>query len=148
MAESGAHATPPIAIRREADVAETREAVVRGLGAHNQAQIGPRNPQPVTLSLRDDTGTIVGGLVGELKWEWLYVDLFWIDASQRGQGHGEAMLAQAEQIAREHGARGVFLATMSIQAPGFYPRMGYRECGRMEDYPVAGERLHHFVKTL
>ena len=52
------------------------------------------------------------------------------------------------EIARDHGARGVFLATMSIQAPGFYPRMGYRECGRMEDYPVAGERLHHFVKTL
>ena len=32
--------------------------------------------------------------------------------------------------------------------PGFYPRMGYRECGRMEDYPVAGQSFHHFMKAL
>lgn len=59
-----------------------------------------------------------------------------------------AMLAQAEQEARDYGARGVYLSTMSIQAPGFYPRLGYRECGRMEDYPVAGQTLHHFTKAL
>ena len=135
-------------IRRETDVAETREAVIRGLSAHNQGRVGPRNTQPLALSLRDADGTIVGGLVGELKWQWLYVDLFWIDESQRGRGHGEALLGQAEQAARDYGARGVFLGTMSIQAPGFYARMGYRECGRMEDYPVAGETLHHYVKTL
>lgn len=91
---------------------------------------------------------MVGGLIGELKWEWLYVDLFWIDEAHRGAGHGEALLAMAEQAARDRGARGVYLSTMSIQAPGFYPRMGYRECGRMEGYPVAGQSFHHFMKTL
>ncbi|TCR67277.1 GNAT family N-acetyltransferase [Bosea sp. BK604] len=135
-------------VQHEADFATTREVVLRGLSAHNEARIGPRNTQPLALSLRDEAGAMVGGLVGELKWEWLYVDLFWIDEAHRGAGHGEALLAMAEQAARDYGARGVYLATMSIQAPGFYPRMGYRECGRMEDYPVAGQRIHHFVKAL
>ncbi len=135
-------------IQREPDYAGTREAVLRGLSAHNEAKVGPRNAKPLAISLRDETGAMVGGLVGELKWEWLYVDLFWIDEAHRGAGHGEALLAQAEQEAKDHGARGVYLVTMSIQAPGFYARMGYRECGRMEDYPVAGQKLYHFTKAL
>ena len=135
-------------VQREADVAATREAVLRGLSAHNEARVGPRNTQPLALSLRDEAGAMVGGLVGELKWDWLYIDLFWIDEAHRGAGHGEALLAMAEQAARDHGARGVYLGTMSVQAPGFYPKMGYRECGRMADYPVAGECFHHFTKAL
>ena len=135
-------------LQRETDVAATREAVINGLSAHNAAVAGPRNSVPLALSLRDDAGAIVGGLIGELKWEWLHIDLLWIDESHRGAGHGEALVAMAEQAAREHGARGVYLSTMSLQAPGFYPKLGYRECGLMEDYPVAGHRIHHFAKAL
>lgn len=135
-------------LQRETDVAATREAVVNGLSAHNAAVVGPRNSQPLALSLRDDDGIIVGGLIGELKWQWLHIDLLWIDEGHRGAGHGEALVALAEQTAREHGARGVYLSTMSLQAPGFYPKLGYRECGLMEDYPVTGHRIHHFAKAL
>lgn len=136
------------AIAVEPDQEETRGAVLRGLSAHNQAKVGARNGRPLAISLRDGDGTLLGGLVGELKWEWLHIDLFWIDQGQRGGGHGVAMLARAEQEARDYGARGVYLSTMSIQAPDFYPKLGYRECGRMEDYPVAGQTLHHFTKAL
>ena len=94
-------------IQREADVAATREAVLRGLSAHNEARVGPRNTQPLALSLRDASGAIVGGLTGELKWQWLHVELLWIDEAHRGAGHGEALLAMAEQAARDHGERGL-----------------------------------------
>ncbi len=137
-----------VAITVEQEQAETREAVLRGLSAHNASKVGPRNARPLAISLRDEAGEIVGGLLGELKWEWLYVDLLWIDERHRGAGLGEALMERAEQEARQHGARGVYLGTMSIQAPGFYPRLGYRECGRMENYPVAGQTLHHFTKAL
>lgn len=137
-----------VAITVEPEQDETRAAVLRGLSAHNQVRVGSRNGTPLTISLRAVDGTILGGLVGELKWEWLHVDLFWIDESQRGSGQGAAIIAEAEQRARDYGARGVYLSTMSIQAPGFYPRLGYRECGRMENYPVAGQTLHHFTKAL
>jgi ribosomal protein S18 acetylase RimI-like enzyme len=135
-------------VRREVDIAVTREAVLTGLSAHNASRVGPRNTEPLALSVRDDAGTIVGGLIGELKWEWLYVELLWLDDAHRGAGHGEALLAMAEQTARDHGAKGVFLGTMSIQAPGFYPKLGYREYGLLENYPVTGSNLHHFMKTL
>ena len=135
-------------LQRETDVAATREAVVAGLSAYNAAVVGARNSAPLALSLRDDEGVIVGGLIGELKWEWLHVDLLWIDAAHRGKGHGEALVAMAENAARDHGARGVYLSTMSLQAPDFYPKLGYRQYGVMEDYPVAGHRIHHFAKAL
>ena len=135
-------------LQRETDVAATREAVVGGLGAYNAAIVGARNSVPLALSLRDEADAIVGGLIGELKWEWLHIDLLWIDDAHRGQGHGEALVAMAENAARDHGARGVYLSTMSLQAPDFYPKLGYRQCGLMEDYPVAGHRIHHFAKAL
>jgi len=137
-----------VAITVEPGQDETRAAVLRGLSSYNQEKIGPRNSKPLAISLRDNGGKIVGGLVGELKWKWLYVDLLWIDERHRRSGFGEALVAQAEQQARDHGAEGVYLATMSIQAPEFYPRLGYHECGRMENYPVAGQTLHHFMKAL
>jgi GNAT superfamily N-acetyltransferase len=137
-----------VAITVEASQDETRAAVVRGISAHNEARVGPRNTKPLTISLRNEQGEIVGGLVGELKWEWLYVDLFWIDEAHRGAGHGVAMLRQAEQEARDYGARGVYLTTLSIQAPQFYERLGYREYGRIADYPLAGHTLHQFTKAL
>ena len=40
-------------IQREADFAATREAVVRGRSAHNEARVGPRRAEPLALSLRD-----------------------------------------------------------------------------------------------
>lgn len=135
-------------LQREIDVAETSAAVLRGLSAHNAAIAGPRNRSPLAISLRDGEGTIVGGLIGELKWQWLHVDLLWIDEAHRGAGHGDRLVAMAEQEARDFGARGVYLSTISFQAPDFYPRLGYRECGRMEDYPVAGHRILHYVKEL
>lgn len=33
-------------IQRETDFAATREAVLRGLAAHNEARVGPRNAEP------------------------------------------------------------------------------------------------------
>lgn len=135
-------------IRREEDGAATREAVFRGLLAHNEAKVGPRNTKPLSLSLRDAEGNIVGGLVGELKWGWLHVDMLWVDEIIRGNGYGETLLATAEREAREHGATGIYLNTGSRQAPAFYEKLGYQEYGRLENYPVAGSSLHHFMKTL
>jgi GNAT superfamily N-acetyltransferase len=135
-------------LQRETDTTATNEAVLRGLSDYNAASVGPRNSCPLAISLRDEAGTIVGGLIGELKWQWLHVDLLWIDDAHRGLGYGDRLMAMAEQEAREFGARGVYLSTMSLQAPDFYPRLGYRECGRMEDYPVVGQRVYHFAKRL
>lgn len=135
-------------IQRETDDAAAKDAIIAGLRAYNEARVGERNPEPLVLGLRDDDGAIVGGLIGEISWEWLHVQFLWIDDAHRGAGHGAALMAMAEKAAREHGARGVYLATMSLQAPDFYPKLGYVQYGVLEDYPVAGERIHQFAKAL
>jgi hypothetical protein len=36
----------------------------------------------------------------------------------------------------------VVLSTHSFQAPGFYARFGYQECGRTPGYPLGHDELH------
>ncbi|MDB4880783.1 MAG: family N-acetyltransferase [Gemmatimonadetes bacterium] len=54
---------------RPGDVAKVRA----GLMAFNEAAVGRAVVQPLALYLRDGDGTIRGGLVGYLAWQWLYV---------------------------------------------------------------------------
>lgn len=127
---------------------EVRGAVTQGLTAYNDRFLPlEREREPFVLSARDDQGRVVGGLVGEFRMDWLYVDLLWIDESQRGQGHGEALLKLAEDTARAAGKTHAHLWTWSFQAPDFYPRMGYREFGRLADHPH-GHDMIMFCKTL
>jgi hypothetical protein len=52
---------------------------------------------------------------------------------------------QAEEIARARGCVGVYLGTISFQAPDFYRRHGYTESGRIDGYPP-GHTRHWFMK--
>ena len=57
------------------------------------------------------------------------------------------LLAAAEEEIRRRGCRQVALSTHSFQAPGFYARFGYRECGRTPAYPRGYDQIH-LVKRL
>lgn len=127
---------------------EVKDAVGKGLTAHNDRFLPrARERTPFAASLRDDAGKIVGGLIGELRLDWLYVDWLWVDDSQRGGGHGAALMALAEQEARKAGKTHIILWTWSFQAPEFYRSLGYVECGRITDHPK-GHEVFHFVKRL
>jgi GNAT superfamily N-acetyltransferase len=123
-------------------------AVVRaGVMAHNEAAVGPAVVQPLALYVRDESTTIRGGLVGYLAWQWLYVDLLWVDVPLRGRGYGAALLAEAEQLAREAGCVAARLDTYEFQARPFYERQGYSVYGVLEGYP-AGTRQYSLRKSL
>jgi ribosomal protein S18 acetylase RimI-like enzyme len=66
---------------------------------------------------------------------------------QRGNGLGARLLAAAEAEIRHCGCDRVTLYTHSLQAPGFYARLGYTECGRTPGYPNGYDHIH-LVKRL
>ncbi len=89
----------------------------------------------------------IGGVRGSVYWDWLDIRYFWIDERLRGQGHGSAMLAELERLAREDGARRARLSTFSFQAKDFYLRHGYGIVGELTDFPP-GESLYWMRKEL
>jgi GNAT superfamily N-acetyltransferase len=126
-----------------ADVA----VVQAGLRAFNVAHIGEPAEEPVHIFLRDDRGAVVGGLLGHIRWRWLYVAKLWIEEAHRGGGHGAALMRAAEAHARTRGCLGVYLDTFEYQARPFYERLGYELFGTLPGYPP-GFRQYHLAKRL
>lgn len=74
--------------------------------------------------------------------------MVWVREGDRGAGWGTRLLEAAEDVARERGCGPAFVSSFSFQAPAFYARHGYRECARVDDYPVAGAADVYLVKDL
>ena len=123
-----------------------RDRLSRELGRHNRPYL--RNPdwQRLGVFVRDQGGDIAAGLAGHTYGDWLFVEELWVRADLRRRGIGQELIRQAEGRARERGCHSVWLDTFSFQAPGFYPKLGYREFGRL-DYPPDHQRIF-FQKVL
>ncbi|HKR10280.1 MAG TPA: GNAT family N-acetyltransferase [Gemmatimonadaceae bacterium] len=121
-------------------------AVVHGLLAFNEKQIGPSNEEPVKLVAFDVEG-LVGGLIGHIRWRWLYVAKLWVDERARSEGVGTKLLTAAEDLARSRGCVGVSLDTFEHQARPFYEKLGYELFGTLDGYPP-GSRQFYLRKKL
>jgi len=117
-----------------------KREILKRLRAYNVSAAGQSDNRPLTITLRHK-GKIVGGLIGETFFGWLFVSLLWIAEQHRGNGFGKALVEAAEAEARKRGVRGVYLDTFSFQAPGFYEKMGYREFGRLNEFPAGHDRV-------
>ena len=102
--------------------------------------------QEVTITLRE-RGKIVGGVAGEIFFGWLYVSLLWISEDYRGRGFGSKLMKAAEKALRRRGVKHAWLDTFSFQAPAFYRKLGYREFGRLKNFP-AGHVRSFLTKAL
>jgi len=120
--------------------------IIKGLRAFNVAAAGKFDYQPLTVTLKERS-KIVGGVVGETFWDWMFVRLLWVSDKYRGKGFGTALMQAAEKEARNRGAKNVYVDTFSFQAPEFYQKLGYREFGRLDDFP-AGHFRSWLTKAL
>ena len=121
-------------------------AVVRGLLSFNEKWLGPSNEQPVRFVARDELG-VAGGLLGHIRWNWLYVAKLWVDERARRHGIGTQLLKAAEDLARSRGCIGVNLDTFEYQARPFYEKLGYELFGTLDGYPP-GYRQFYLRKRL
>jgi GNAT superfamily N-acetyltransferase len=118
-----------------------------GLRDYNIQQAGEGHEKTMCYALQDADGTVMGGIIGETHWNWLFINLLWIDEALRGQGYGHQLLEAAEQEGRKRGATYAYLDTFSFQAPEFYQNHGYQVFGVLQDFPP-GHTRYYFTKQL
>ncbi|MHB1282723.1 MAG: GNAT family N-acetyltransferase [Metallibacterium scheffleri] len=114
--------------------------VVKGLTEFNSQQSGGDAPNYLLVTVRDNQGTVVGGLLGATYLGWLQVQAVWLPETLRGLDYGTKLMAVAEQEALRRGCPRVFLETLSFQALPFYEKLGYTVFSRLPDFPVGGTR--------
>ncbi|MCK4899093.1 MAG: GNAT family N-acetyltransferase [Anaerolineales bacterium] len=111
-----------------------------GVSNYNKRQAGDNKFQRLCFVLQTPDQEIVGGVLGEVYWGWFYLDLMWVKDEFRGRGFGGQLLTQAENEARQRGAKHVYLDTFSFQAPDFYKQHGYQVFGELLDFPPGYQR--------
>nr|WP_318540514.1 GNAT family N-acetyltransferase [Terribacillus saccharophilus] len=103
--------------------------------------------ETAAFTVRDEAGSIVGGVTCTLFWQHMHIDFLWVEETKRKEGLGAKLLAEAENFAKQKGARLIKLDSFSFQAPRFYEKHGYTVYGKLEDHPV-GHTQYFFVKRL
>jgi GNAT superfamily N-acetyltransferase len=119
-----------------------RAAVLAPLAAHNAEQTGRRDEGGrFAVLLREADGAVAGGMYATHWMDWAKLDMAFLPERHRFQGLGARMLASIEQAAIARGCHGLWLQTLSLQAPGFYEKQGYQVIGRLKDRPPGHEEV-------
>ncbi len=140
-------ATPVLTLTDAPDPGDV-DLIGAGLNAHNDQATGYADRQPLAVLVEDpQTGAVLGGLSGRTSLGMLFIELVYLPDSLRGQDIGTSMVAMAEAEARRRGCRVGVLYTMTIQAPGFYERLGWRVFGAIACDPPGNHRVF-LTKTL
>ena len=126
MRSGSLSATPTAGLAERLD--EEISAFIAAVTGHHDARM-------LSVAVQGDGGDLRAGLYGWIGGGCGYIELFWVREDQRGCGLGARVLAAAEAEIVRRGCDRVALSTHSFQAPGFYARFGYTECGRTPGYP-------------
>lgn len=117
-------------------------AITNGLAAYNREVFGRVDSQTLDILVRDEnSGGVVGGLLGHSSLGMLFLDLFYLPRQLRGAGLGSRVIALAEEEGRQRGCNAAFVYTVTFQAPGFYQRHGYRRLGEVACPPDGATRI-------
>ena len=122
------------------------QVIRRKLNEYNNKFVPPDNHERLCLVVRRGDN-IIGGLLGGTYWNWLYIELFWVDETERHNGLGTRILASAEAAAVQKGCKQAHLETHDFQSLGFYTRRGYEVFGKLDDLPE-GHTKYYLHKQL
>ena len=119
-----------------------RAKILEPLDKYNDAAAGPGRWGVLAVTVRDGNGEVVGGLWGRTGYGFLFVELLALGPA-RGLGLGRGVMERAEAEAKRQGLLGIWLDTWTFQAPDFYPKLGFVECGRITEYPPGHDRVFY-----
>lgn len=126
----------------DAPAATDVERLGNGLTEHSLAFTVERGFLPVSVSVRDSAGELVGGIAAFHNWNWLQINLVWLRDDLRGTGLGSRMLERVLEEGRARGCGAAHLDTFSYQARPFYERHGFEVFAELEDYPPGHRRFY------
>jgi ribosomal protein S18 acetylase RimI-like enzyme len=127
---------------------EARQRIELGVDLHNVAATQLPEFHTLAFVLRDASGEVRGGLLGDLWGGWLHISFLWVDAPLRRQGWARKLMRAAERHAVARGARAAHLETFSFQARPLYKKLGYEVFATLEDFPPGHQKffLHKRLK--
>ena len=100
----------------------------QGLESYNLKKTNSEfnSPQPWhNLVLKDQEGTVIGGISTSTLYWTQYLEVLWVDEKQRGHGYGKDLVLEAQRLAKDIGCISSHVYTFSWQAPDFYQAVGY-----------------------
>lgn len=107
-----------------------------GYQAFTEAQIGKEDRRDIAFFLRDEQGSVVGGVRGCYSdYGWLWIGLLWVSDELRGKGYGVKLMTKIEEEAKKNKCTNAYLNSFSFQAVEFYKKIGYRVFGELENFP-------------
>jgi len=103
--------------------------------AFNACRTGHRDAAQFGFLLED--GPELVGAVAGFTWGGVCeIRQLWVAQTQRGRGHGSALMDRAIEEARARGCKFVYLATYDFQAPQFYTKLGFAPVAVIGDKPL------------
>jgi len=111
------------------------ESLKVGLTKYNELVTGPVLSEEVSSFVKNESGLILGGILGEINWDWMYIKGLWVDESIRKSGWGEKLLQSLEQYSVSKGVPNIRLETTTFQALDFYLKCGYSIFGELPNMP-------------
>jgi GNAT superfamily N-acetyltransferase len=138
----------PVVTLAEARDPRAEAVVAGGLADYNRETFGRVDSRTLDVLVRDDnSGDVVGGLLGRSSLGLFFLDLFYLPADLRRGGIGSRIIRLAEDEARQRGCTSAVVYTVTFQAPDFYERHGYRRFGEIACPPDGATRIF-FSKAL
>ncbi|MCK6074565.1 GNAT family N-acetyltransferase [Paenibacillus silvae] len=128
------------------DSAYVRQQLIAYNAGHVDEALRDRYEE-LHFHIRNETGQIVAGVLSTLCWNWVELDILWVNANERHKGYGTQLLLEVERLAREKGCDFIMLNTFSYQAPEFYRKHGYQLMTMIENAPT-GHQHYYFKKDL
>lgn len=125
---------------------QDEDYVIGSLWAHNE-NYEPVDIRPLFLTVTDDAGNIVAGLVARTWWGGLEVQYLWVSDDHRKSGYGRQLMEKAEEEARKRGCHMAYVDTFDFQARGFYEKLGYQVYGNLGGYAKKHTR-HYLAKEI
>ncbi|MFJ1703493.1 GNAT family N-acetyltransferase [Kitasatospora sp. NPDC088346] len=110
---------------------------VRPVAERELAGAGPDGPDRLLVAYEQESGRTAGLLFltsprFDLMEHWRLLTRVMVHPELQGRGHGAALLAEAERVARDQGLAGLRLTVRGgLGLEDFYARCGYKEVGRV-----------------